>query len=33
MGIFVSEIQPDDEGVSSSGLTVGDHILEVRGLI
>ena len=33
MGIFVSEIQPDDEGVSSSGLSVGDHILEVRGLI
>lgn len=30
MGIFVSEIQPDDEAVSSSGLSVGDHILEVN---
>lgn len=32
MGIFVSEIQPDDEAASSSGLSVGDHILEVREL-
>ncbi|KAL9962960.1 hypothetical protein ACROYT_G032118 [Oculina patagonica] len=32
MGIFVSEIQPDDEGVSSSGLSVGDHILELNGV-
>ena len=32
MGIFVSEIQPDDEAVSSSGLSVGDHILEVNEL-
>lgn len=32
MGIFVSEMQPDDEAVSSSGLSVGDHILEVREL-
>ena len=30
MGIFVSEIQPDNEAISSSGLSVGDHILEVR---
>ena len=30
-GIFVSEIQPDDEAVKSSGLKVGDHLLEVRG--
>ena len=30
MGIFVSEIQPDDEAAKSSGLNVGDHILEVR---
>ena len=32
MGIFVSEMQPDDEAVSSSGLSVGDHILEVKDL-
>lgn len=32
MGIFVSEIQPDDEAAKSSGLNVGDHILEVRDL-
>lgn len=32
MGIFVSEMQPDDEAVSSSGLSVGDHILEVNEL-
>lgn len=31
MGIFVSEIQPDDDAAKSSGLKVGDHILEVRG--
>ena len=30
MGIFVSEIQPDDTAANSSGLKVGDHILEVR---
>ena len=30
MGIFVSEIQSDNEAISSSGLSVGDHILEVR---
>ena len=30
MGIFVSEIQPDDAAANSSGLKVGDHILEVR---
>lgn len=33
MGIFVSEMQPDDEAVSSSGLSVGDHILEVNELV
>ena len=31
MGIFVSELQADDEAAKSSGLTIGDHILEVRG--
>ena len=30
MGIFVSEIQSDDEVAKSSGLRVGDHVLEVR---
>ena len=30
MGIFVSEIQPNDTAANSSGLKVGDHILEVR---
>ena len=29
-GIFVTEIQTDDEAVKSSGLKVGDHLLEVR---
>lgn len=32
MGIFVSEIQPDDEAAKSSGLNVGDHILELNGV-
>ena len=30
MGIFVSEIQSDDEVPKSSWLRVGDHVLEVR---
>lgn len=32
MGIFVSEIQADDEAISSSGLSVGDHILEFNNV-
>lgn len=31
-GIFVSEIQADDEAVKSSGLKVGDHLLELNGV-
>lgn len=31
-GIFVTEIQTDDEAVKSSGLKVGDHLLELNGV-